>query len=140
MVGSPLEDLRLTGGVMLLDAELTKSVTPGAQGKRAPGTSRFQANAGVEYDLPFLRDLTLNANVTHNGKQNVNTINTQSIPSWTTVDFGARYKTRIYNAPTTFRADVLNAFDRNYWSGVTSFSTVSQGTPRTLMLSVAVDF
>ncbi|WCG82797.1 TonB-dependent receptor [Pectobacterium sp. A5351] len=140
VVGSPLEDLRLTGGVMLLDAELTKSVTPGAQGKRAPGTSRFQANAGVEYDLPFLRDLTLNANVTHNGKQNVNTINTQSIPSWTTVDFGARYKTRIYNAPTTFRADVLNAFDRNYWSGVTSFSTVSQGTPRTLMLSVAVDF
>ncbi|KFX19708.1 TonB-dependent receptor [Pectobacterium betavasculorum] len=140
VVGSPLEDLRLTGGVMLLDAELTKSVTPGAQGKRAPGTSRFQANAGVEYDLPFLRDLTLNANVIHNGKQNVNTINTQSIPSWTTVDFGARYKTRIYNAPTTFRADVLNAFDRNYWSGVTSFSTVSQGTPRTLMLSVAVDF
>ncbi|WP_233968456.1 TonB-dependent receptor [Pectobacterium polaris] len=140
IVGSPLEDLRLTGGVMLLDAELTKSVTPGAQGKRAPGTSRFQANAGVEYDLPFLRDLTLNANVTHNGKQNVNTINTQSIPSWTTVDFGARYKTRLYNAPTTFRADVLNAFDRNYWSGVTSFSTVSQGTPRTLMLSVAVDF
>ncbi|MDG0803077.1 TonB-dependent receptor [Pectobacterium polaris] len=140
VVGSPLEDLRLTGGVMLLDAELTKSVTPGAQGKRAPGTSRFQANAGVEYDLPFLRDLTLNANVVHNGKQNVNTINTQSIPSWTTVDFGARYKTRIYNAPTTFRADVLNAFDRNYWSGVTSFSTVSQGTPRTLMLSVAVDF
>ncbi|MBA5237209.1 TonB-dependent siderophore receptor [Pectobacterium aroidearum] len=140
VVGSPLEDLRLTGGVMLLDAELTKSVTPGAQGKRAPGTSRFQANAGVEYDLPFLRDLTLSANVTHNGKQNVNTINTQSIPSWTTVDFGARYKTRIYNAPTTFRADVLNAFDRNYWSGVTSFSTVSQGTPRTLMLSVAVDF
>ncbi|GKW00665.1 TonB dependent/Ligand-Gated channel TonB [Pectobacterium carotovorum subsp. carotovorum] len=140
VVGSPLEDLRLTGGVMLLDAELTKSVTPGAQGKRAPGTSRFQANAGVEYDLPFLRDLTLKANVTHNGKQNVNTINTQSIPSWTTVDFGARYKTRIYNAPTTFRADVLNAFDRNYWSGVTSFSTVSQGTPRTLMLSVAVDF
>ncbi|AOR61354.1 TonB-dependent receptor [Pectobacterium parmentieri] len=140
VVGSPLEDLRLTGGVMLLDAELTKSVTLGAQGKRAPGTSRFQANAGVEYDLPFLRDLTLNANVIHNGKQNVNTINTQSIPSWTTVDFGARYKTRIYNAPTTFRADVLNAFDRNYWSGVTSFSTVSQGTPRTLMLSVAVDF
>ncbi|MEH2921854.1 TonB-dependent receptor [Samsonia erythrinae] len=140
VVGSPREDLRLTGGVMLLDAELTKSVTPGAQGKRAPGTARFQANAGVEYDVPFLRDLTLNASVTHNGKQHVNTTNTQSIPSWTTVDFGARYKTRIYNAPTTFRADVLNAFDRDYWSGVTSFSTVSQGTPRTLMLSVAVDF
>ncbi|MEC5319119.1 TonB-dependent siderophore receptor [Brenneria populi subsp. brevivirga] len=140
VVGSPREDLRVTGGVMLLDAELTKSVTPGAQGKRAPGTSRFQANAGVEYDLPFLRDLTLSASVIHSGKQHVDSANTQSIPSWTTVDFGARYQTRIYNAPATLRADVLNAFDRDYWSGVTSFSTVSQGTPRTLMLSVAVDF
>ena len=42
--------------------------------------------------------------------------------------------------PTTFRAGVQNVFNRDYWSGVASYSTLSQGAPRTLQLSATVDF
>ena len=58
----------------------------------------------------------------------------------TKVDVGTRYRTKIDGKPTTFRAGVQNVFNRDYWSGVASYSTLSQGAPRTLQLSATVDF
>ncbi len=40
----------------------------------------------------------------------------------------------------TLRANVVNVFNRAYWSGVASYGTISQGVPRTLMLSASMDF
>jgi len=42
--------------------------------------------------------------------------------------------------PVTLRALVQNVFDTNYWAGVASFSALSQGVPRTLLLSMSTDF
>lgn len=94
----------------------------------------------MEYDLPILHGLSLNSYVNYSAKQYVNQENTQSINSWTTVDMGASYKTRVYGAPTTFRFDVQNLFNHHYWSGVASYTTIAQGAPRTFLASVSVDF
>ena len=72
--------------------------------------------------------------------QYVNQANTQQLDSWTRIDAGARYATKIEGRPTTFRATVQNVFDREYWSGVASYGAFSQGSPRTLLLSTTVDF
>jgi len=64
----------------------------------------------------------------------------QVVPAWTRLDLGARYNTRINNRPVTLRALVQNVFDTNYWAGVASFSALSQGVPRTLLLSMSTDF
>lgn len=136
----PLDNLRMSGSLSLIDAELTKSPTSGVHGNKPVGVSPIQANAGVEYDLPVLRGFSLNSHVNYSGKQYVNQANTQSIRSWTTVDMGAAYKTRVYGTPATFRFDVQNVLDRHYWSGVASYSTIAQGAPRTFLASVTVDF
>ncbi|EBS6880997.1 TonB-dependent siderophore receptor [Salmonella enterica] len=135
-----LDNLRMSGSLSLIDAELIKSPTSGVRGNKPVGVSPVQANAGVEYDLPVLWGLSLNSHVNYSGKQYVNQANTQSIRSWTTVDMGAAYKTRVYGTPATFRFDVQNVLDRHYWAGVASYSTIAQGAPRTFLASVTVDF
>lgn len=136
----PLDNLRMSGSLSLIDAELTNSPTTGVRGNKPVGVSPIQANTSVEYDLPVLRGLSLNSHVNYSGKQYVNQANTQSIRSWTTVDMGAAYKTRVYGTPATFRFDVQNVLDRHYWAGVASYSTIAQGAPRTFLASVTIDF
>lgn len=140
LAGEAYRGVRLLGGVTLLDGELTRTNSAATRGKRPVGVPTVMANLGTEWDLPWLAGLTLTGAVNYTGKQYVNQANTQSVPSWTTVDAGIRYKTRIDGKPTTFRAGVANLFDRQYWSGVASFGTISLGAPRTLFASVSMDF
>jgi iron complex outermembrane recepter protein len=138
--GEPIKGVRLLGGVTWIDATLTKTNTPATQGNRPVGVPEWMANAGAEWDLPWISGVTLTGGVNFTGREYIDQANAQSVPSWTTFDFGARYRTKVYGKSTILRAGVLNAFDRKYWSGVASFGTISVGAPRTVFLSASVDF
>jgi len=138
--GEVTDELRLLGGLALLDGELTNTSSASTRGNRPVGVPKIQTNIGAEWDASFLEGLTLTANVIHTGEQYINTTNTLKIPSWTRLDLGMRYKTEIEKRPVTFRASVENVFDKDYWSGVASFSTIAQGAPRTFKVSMTTDF
>ena len=140
LAGEPIKGVRLLGGVTWLDAALTQTNNPATVGNRPVGVPKWMANLGAQWDLPWVRGLTLTSDVNFTGQEFINQTNTQSAPAWTTFDFGARYSTSVYGKSTTFRAGVLNAFDRRYWSGVASFGTISLGAPRTVFASATVDF
>jgi iron complex outermembrane receptor protein len=140
VAGEPVKGVRVLGGATLLDAELTKTNSAATVGNRPVGVPRWTANIGTEWDPPWVRGLTLTGAVNFTSNEYVDQANTQSVPSWTTFDLGARYTTAIYGKSTTFRAGVLNVFDRRYWSGVASYGTISLGAPRTLFASATVDF
>jgi iron complex outermembrane recepter protein len=140
LFGEPASGVRLLGGVTLFDAELTKTNSAATLGNKPVGVPTLQANLGAEWDMSWLPGFTVTGNLIHTGKRYVNQANTQSVPSWTTFDFGARYGTKVAGKSATLRASVLNAFDSNYWAGVASFSTLSLGTPRTVLVSATVDF
>ncbi|KAE9651037.1 TonB-dependent siderophore receptor [Pseudomonas sp. PB105] len=131
---------RLMGGVTFLDGELTKSATAANQGNKPVGVPQIQANLWAEYDTPWLEGFTLTSGAIYTDSQYVNQANTQALDSWTRIDAGARYATKIEGRPTTFRATVQNVFDREYWSGVASYGAFSPGYPRTLQVSATVDF
>ena len=132
--------VRVLGGVTLIDPELTKTSTSANLGKTPIGVPQVQANLSAEWDTPFAPGLTLVANTVYTGYQYLDAANTQVVPSWTRLDLGARYTTRINNRPVTLRALVQNVFDTNYWAGVASYSGLSQGAPRTVLLSMSTDF
>jgi iron complex outermembrane receptor protein len=104
------------------------------------GVPKVSVNLGAEWDTPWVAGLTLTGSVMHTGSEYINQANTQSVPSWTTFDLGARYATKVYGKDLTLRANVVNVFNKAYWSGVASYGTISQGVPRTLMLSASMDF
>lgn len=140
LAGEPWRGLRLLGGVTLLDAELTRAGSKAVVGNRPVGVPKVSVNLGAEWDTPWVAGLTLTGSVMHTGSEYINQANTQSVPSWTTFDLGARYATKVYGKDLTLRANVVNVFNRAYWSGVASYGTISQGVPRTLMLSASMDF
>ena len=137
--GELTPDIRVLGGVSLLDGTLTKTATAANVGHTPIGVPHVQANIGAEWDLPWVRGLTLNGVVIHTGRQFVDAANKQPIPDWTRLDLGARYTTAINGRKTVFRANVQNVTGESYWSSVASFGTFYLGAPRTYLLSMTVD-
>lgn len=139
LFGEAARGVRLSGGVTWLDAELTRTASAATLGNTPVGVPSSQANLGAEWDVAGLPGVSLTGALAYTGKQYVNQANTQSIPGWTKVDLGGRYRTTVAGKPTVFRLSLQNAANRDYWSGVASYGAFVQGAPRTVMLSATVD-
>ncbi|MEW4447451.1 TonB-dependent receptor [Qipengyuania sp. JC766] len=142
----PVDGLRLIGGATYVDAEITESDNPTLLGNAALGVPDWTANANVEWDIPFVRGLTLTGRVQHTGEQAANQTNTLTLDDWTIFDAGARYVLAAGDVPVTLRVAVDNVTDEEYWaSAFTSFgggdtARLLQGRPRTYRASVSIDF
>lgn len=137
--GQPMDGIRLLGGVMLLDAETTKTLNGTFDGNRPIGVPEIQARLNGEADIDAVRGLTLTATVSYNGPAMVDASNSREIDGWYRLDLGARYKFMIDTTPAVLRFSVENVFDSNYWA------TVDRGSlfvspPRTFLISTTVDF
>ena len=130
--------LRGLASVTFLKPELTKPSNPLEKGNDAAGVPDLTASAGLEWDTPWVRGLSLNSRVIYTSGSYLNTANTLRFSDWTRVDLGARYETVIYDRPVTFRFNVENVFDRQYWLTTGNFVTV--GAPRTFVGSASVRF
>jgi len=141
--GEPIEGVRLLGGAMLLNAVLTKTQGGVTDGWIAPNSPGVQLNLAGEWDLPFVRGLTLNGRVIYTGSQYIDTTwPRRSLPEWTRFDLGAWYA---FDNPGSkgkllvARFNVDNVLDANYWAGG-FFGGLILGQPRTFRLSLTADF
>ena len=104
---------------------------------------RVIAKAGVEWDTPFAKGLTLNGNVSYFGKSYQDTQKQYAFPSYTLVDVGARHKTKLGKNTLTVSSSVENLFNKNYWQvqrGQFDRSFAVVGMPRTYWLKAELDF
>jgi iron complex outermembrane receptor protein len=141
--GNPMRGLRLLGGLTLLDAEQRRTAGGVNQGKDAIGVPDTQLNLGAEWDVPGVQGLSLNTRALYTSKQYADGANLQEVPTWTRVDLGANYATRIADRNVTFRARLDNAFDRSYWAsagGYPGSGYLVAGAPRTVTISATIDF
>jgi iron complex outermembrane receptor protein len=139
--GKVSEDVRLLGGLSLIEATLTKTANGINDGNEAPGVPKLQINLGAEWDTPFMRGLTVTGRVIHTSEQKVDNANTQSIPSWTRLDVGARYKFKAGGKPIILRANIENVFDTDYWASAAYYpGWLASGAPRTFLLSTTLTF
>ncbi|MBB1200272.1 TonB-dependent siderophore receptor [Enterobacteriaceae bacterium 89] len=141
--GEPMLGLRLNGSTTWLDPEMTKTAGGTNDGKDAIGVARFYAVLGAEYDIKPVEGLTATAKVNHTGSQYADAANTKKLDSYTTLDLGVRYRTRV-NAnqnEMVWRVGVDNVTNEKYWSGVESYGTyIFEGEPRTVKVSMSYDF
>lgn len=137
--GELARDVRLLGGLTLMQAKQTKTADGTYDGKDAVAVARLQTNLGIDWDNSLLPGLGLNARVIHTGKQYADQANLLRLPSWTRLDVGARYRTKLGDKPVTLRANIENLFDRNYWAS-SNEGYLYLGAPRTLLISGSVDF
>nr|WP_255451234.1 TonB-dependent siderophore receptor [Sporomusa sp. KB1] len=137
--GSITKNLRLLGGIAYTRGELVRSNVSANNGNTPFGVPKWTMNAGVEWDTPWNKDLTLSLLAVYTGSQYIDNANTIKIPSWVRYDIGARYKTVINKTPVIYRLSVENVFDKHYWAGCfSSENYVTLGGPRTFKLSATM--
>lgn len=137
--------LRPTLGLMYLQS--TVKEYPNSRDMLVNGVQvanpRVIAKAGLEWDTPFAKGLTLNGNVSYFGKSYQDTQKQYAFPSYTLIDVGARYKTKLGKNTLTVSSSVENLFNQNYWQvqrGQYDRSFAVVGMPRTYWLKAELDF
>ncbi|MBA1287439.1 TonB-dependent receptor [Pseudomonas japonica] len=139
--GEPIDGLRLMAGATRIFTELQDTGDDTTEGKHAKGVPSFQMNASVDWDVPGLEGVALNARMLRTGGQYANAQNTLTIPTWNRFDAGARYKFRVSEKDVTLRVNVENITNKNYWaSAFGSSNYLTQGEPRLVKFSGTVDF
>jgi iron complex outermembrane receptor protein len=138
--GEVTRGVRLLGGVTFMKVVQTRTAGGLFDGNKAIGVPTTQFNLGSEWDLPSVVGLTLTGRLIYTSSQYYNAANSQSIPAWTRIDVGARYRTRVAGLPTTLRAGIENLMDKDYWAAASSAFGLARGAPRTFLLSATVDF
>ncbi|MFJ4454810.1 TonB-dependent siderophore receptor [Pseudomonas sp. NPDC089392] len=142
--GEPLQGVRVLGGVMYIDSELTDTVGGAYDGNRAPATPEYNVNLGAEWDVPGVNGLTLTARGIHSSSQYLDQNNSKQIDGWERYDLGARYAFKVDATEVTLRASVENVLDDRYWSSAGASDDSEPGltlsTPRTYLLSATVGF
>ena len=130
------KDWTLIGGVMYLDASNVRAAAD-VDGKRAYGAPRVQGNLYVEYAVPQIAGLVLNAGGRYVGNEAVEADNSNFIGAYHTFDLGAHYSTSLGSHAITYRLGIDNLANEKYW--LTSWGFIlNQGTPRTVRASVTL--
>lgn len=143
LFGQPLENVRLIGGLTLLDAEMTNTAGGLNEGMDAVGAPATQVNLNAEWDLAAVPGLTLEARGLHTGSQYADAANTIELQSWSRFDLGARYTTELGGRDMTLRGRVENIADDDNWVSVGGFpgsNYLVLGEPRTFLLSATFEF
>ena len=141
--GEATKGLRLLGGLTWLDAKQLTTGAAATDGQRVIGVPKLQANLGAEWDVPGVPGLAVDGRWVHTGASYANATHTLRVPGWNRLDVGARYMTEVQGKLVTLRARIDNLTNRNYWASVGGYpgsGYLVVGAPRTLSLSVSVDF
>jgi len=141
--GLPAKGLRLLGGATLLDSQQRRTFNGATDGREAIGVPEIQVNLGADWDVPGVPGLALNARALHTSTQFADAANLQKLPSWSRLDIGATWSTRMMERDVTLRARIDNVTDKNYWAsagGYPGYGYLVAGGPRTVTVSGSVDF
>lgn len=115
-MSSPINKLRIMGGVSYIKPELTKLAVRANEGNIViGGVPKLQGKLGAEWDINAASGIvTLAANATAVFKQYLDQANKLSIPGYTLFDVGARYSSKISSHPLTAQFAVNNVTNKAY--------------------------
>lgn len=125
--GHVWQGLNIYSGVTFLDPQLKDTVSDSTSNKRVVGVPKVQANLLAEYSFPSQPQWVYSANLHYTGKRAANDTNTSWADSYTTLDLGTRYTTRIGTVPTTLHVAVNNVTDEHYWASIFPSGTDGDG-------------
>ena len=116
MFGEPIKGLKPIGGFTILDAKLTSTLNGTNNGRYAPGAPAFQANLGLDWDMPWVNGLTVGGRMIYTGNAYIDPANNFGTPAWTRFDMQAKYVfERADGKPIALRGQILNVGDNNFW-------------------------
>ncbi|KOC90527.1 TonB-dependent receptor [Winslowiella iniecta] len=148
--GDATERLHVYGGMTWLDPRLLNSASQQTEDKQIVGLPRFTASLFAAWDLPMLSGSDIHGGIHYVGRRTTDNQNDAWVGSYTTLDAGAAYKTRLFNTTTTFRLDITNLTNRHYWTNIVpgglngysgvGYASAQLGEPRMAQVSMQLNF
>jgi iron complex outermembrane recepter protein len=136
-------------GFTVLDPTMTKTLAPEANDKQFVGIPAWKSSLLGEYRIPALSEAFVSLNWQLVGRRPIDDANTAYTPAYNVVDTGVRYAHVLKGAVATWRLNVNNIGNAQYWStlgpgnitgtNVGSY-TAHLGQPRTVAASMEVAF
>lgn len=148
--GDLTDRLHLFGGMTWLDPRLLDTASTQTDDKQIVGLPRYAASLFAAYDLPMFSGTDIHGGIHYVGRRTTDNQNDGWVGSYTTLDAGAAYKTRLFDTATTFRLDVTNLTNRHYWTNIVpgglngysgaGYASASLGAPRMVQVSMQLNF
>lgn len=135
-------DLNYSLSLMALDAEQSGTGDASVEGKRVTNVPEFRSTAWLEYAMPAVAGLKVDATWQYAGSKAFDPANHAIVPGYHVAALGASYALRVGGVATVLRARVDNVFDKFYWRDVTQSlgGYLLPGAPRTFRVSAQFDF
>lgn len=126
-------------GVLLLDAKVSgDAVDLGLIGSRPVGFFGTNINAAINWTMPWIEGLSLDANYERSSDRTANAANTFVIPARYVASVGARYRFDVAGKPATLRAQMASVNNQF------GYSNLGEGfyynPPRRFQASLTIDF
>ena len=139
LAGQPLTGLTVVAGTVFLDASVAgEEVDAGLIGAKPLAAIERYTVASLDYRLPQVPGLSIDAVLESTGDRIANAANTLVVPSRAVLSLGSRYRFKVGKTPTLVRAQVGNVFN-NYGYGVGGSGFFVYTLPRRLTLTLAAD-
>lgn len=138
LAGQVTPRLNVVVGAVFLDATVSgDAVDLGLIGRRPVGSAELTVTGAVNWNLPWIEGLSLDAAYESMSDRTANTANTFVIPARYVASLGGRYRFDLLNKPATFRAQLASVND------VYGYNNIGEGfyynAPRRFQMSLTVD-
>ncbi|MBO9712615.1 TonB-dependent receptor [Sphingomonas sp.] len=139
VAGEVMKGLTLVAGNVLIDAKVSgEEVRSGAIGPRPVASFRRHSILSLDYAVPGLKGLSIEAAGESISRPVANSANTLSIPARSVVNLGARYRFSVGETKLLVHATVANVFGVFGWNNTASGFYIPNGNRR-YSLTVAAD-
>lgn len=134
----------LDASAMWLSAERRNGqINPSLNGQRPTNVPNVVLRAGAAYRVAQVPGLTLNARMSHEGRRSVLPDGSVQLPSWTRLDAGLAYQTKVSGHPAIWRVGVSNVLNKRYFQESPyqySHVYLFPAAPRTVNVSLETSF
>ena len=127
----------MNAGFMYVNAKTDKSTGAKLDGIRVSGVPEWSGILGLEYNAN--EDVSVFGRMVYSGSYYIRNEKFK-LPSYTTFDLGATYKSHIGSLPVTWNAMVYNLFDKACWESLAGGDNLILSMPRSYMLSATMHF
>lgn len=126
--GRVTDGLTVNAGLMRLYTTQIDTGDDTVNGKRTPNAPNLEANFSLDYQLPMIRQVFVNAALQYVGDRPVDAANTVFVPAYTTLDLGIRCVCEVFGENMILRINGKNVTNRRYWAAA-DLSGVFPGMP-----------
>lgn len=140
LTGALTPRLQIVAGAVLLRPRVRgEAVDLGRIGERPVGQPGRIIRVNLEYQLPFISNLSIDAAVSATGARAANLANTLETPAVALFDLGARYRGRIGSLPISARILASNVTNRFAWR-VSPSGIMDYVEGRRALMQLSIDY